>query len=203
MIRVNVALPSRRNESLSVHLSSSVKDLRILAQKSFGQSFLKLITPEGHALVDSLGSLQTAGIQDGDHLIAIALQARVAATSKAFALFGYGGDKIITWGHPSCGGDFPGLPGIQQLQAVQASAAAFAAVLADGSVATWGDPRHGGRSWAVQDRLRSVREIQANFHAFAAILLDGSVVTWGNETRGGNSSFVRDQLKGVQQVQAT
>ena len=65
----------------------------------------------------------------------------------------------MTWGHPSCGADLQGqMCGIQQLQA---SAAAFAAVLADGSVAAWGDPRHGGRSWAVQHRLKSVRAIQA------------------------------------------
>ena len=97
MIRVDVALPSGRNESLSLHPFSSVKDLRILAQKSLGQSFLKLLTAEGRALVDSLGSLQAAGIQDGDQLIAIALEARLAATSKAFAIFASGGDEIVTW----------------------------------------------------------------------------------------------------------
>ena len=48
--------------------------------------------------------------------------------------------------------------------------AAFAAILGDGSVVTWGDARFGGDSSAVQDQLRDVQQIQASHHAFAAIL---------------------------------
>ena len=55
---------------------------------------------------------------------------------------------------------------------------AFAAILADGSVVTWGAPEHGGDSRAVQDQLKNVQQIQASDSAFAAILDDGSVVTW-------------------------
>ena len=58
--------------------------------------------------------------------------------------------------------------------------AAFAAILGDGSVVTWGDADSGGDSSAVQDQLRDVQQIQASHTAFAAILGDGSVVTWGN-----------------------
>ena len=56
---------------------------------------------------------------------------------------------------------------------------AFAAILADGSVVTWGDEDFGGDSSAVQDQLRGVQQIQATHRAFAAILEDGSVVTLG------------------------
>ena len=80
---------------------------------------------------------------------------------------------------------------------------AFAAILADGSVVTWGDPDFGGDSSEVQDQLKIVQQVQGTFGAFAAILADGSVVTWGDPDFGGDSSEVQDQLKSVQQVQGT
>ena len=79
----------------------------------------------------------------------------------------------------------------------------FAAILADGSVVTWGREGSVGDSSEVQDQLKGVRQIQATDDAFAAILADGSVVTWGPARHGGDSSAVRDQLRGVQQIQAT
>eukprot|EP00439_Symbiodinium_sp_Y106_P085520 s55_g28.t2 len=79
---------------------------------------------------------------------------------------------------------------------------AFAAILGDGTVVTWGDDHNGGDSSAVQDQLRNVRQIQASSTAFAAILADGSVVTWGDSECGGDSSAAQDQLKNVQQIQA-
>ena len=74
---------------------------------------------------------------------------------------------------------------------------AFAAILADGSVVTWGYVRSGGDSSAVRDQLKGVQHIQATVPAFAAILADGSVVTWGDADRGGDSWAVRDQLRFV------
>eukprot|EP00439_Symbiodinium_sp_Y106_P032401 s4170_g3.t2 len=81
--------------------------------------------------------------------------------------------------------------------------AAFAAILGDGSVVTWGAARAGGDSRAVQDQLRNVQQIQASRFAFAAILGDGSVVTWGAAKDGGDSRAVQDQLRNVQQIQAS
>ena len=66
------------------------------------------------------------------------------------------------------------LKGVLQIQAADR---AFAAILEDGSVVTWGDADDGGDSSAVRDQLRSVQQIQATSQAFAAILADGSVVT--------------------------
>ena len=80
---------------------------------------------------------------------------------------------------------------------VQASGSAFAAILGDGSVVTWGAASYGGNSSSVQDQLKNVQQIQASFGAFAAILGDGSVVTWGDPQFGCDSSAVRDQLKNV------
>ena len=85
----------------------------------------------------------------------------------------------------------------------QATESAFAAILVDGSVVTWGDADCGGDGTAVRDQLKNVQQIQATKHAFAAIRGDGSVVTWGAADCGGDSSAVRDQLKNVQQIQST
>ena len=79
---------------------------------------------------------------------------------------------------------------------------AFAAILGDGSVVTWGHAGCGGDSSAVRNQLKNVQQIQSNGGAFAAILGDGSVVTWGHAASGGDSSTVQDQLKAVQQIQA-
>ena len=66
------------------------------------------------------------------------------------------------------------LKGVQQ---IQASKGAFAAVLTDGTVVTWGNEDQGGDSRAVQDQLQVVQHIRASSRAFAAMLADGSVVT--------------------------
>eukprot|EP00439_Symbiodinium_sp_Y106_P008321 s90_g1.t1 len=85
----------------------------------------------------------------------------------------------------------------------QASPDAFAAILGDGSVVTWGSTRSGGDSSSVQDQLKNVQQIQASSGAFAAILGDGSAVTWGAHSHGGDSRAVQHQLNNVQQIQAT
>ena len=46
-----------------------------------------------------------AGLQDDDHLTAVVQHAKLAATGKAFALWCFGGDKVVTWGSPQGGGD--------------------------------------------------------------------------------------------------
>ena len=79
---------------------------------------------------------------------------------------------------------------------MQATHSTFAAVLADGSVVTWGG---GSGIMQVQDKLKKVQQIRATHHAFAAILADGSVVTWGNGFCGGDSSQVQQEHQGVQQ----
>ncbi|CAE7939406.1 unnamed protein product [Symbiodinium sp. KB8] len=85
---------------------------------------------------------------------------------------------------------------------LQATRNAFAAILGDGTVATWGDADYGGDSSAVQHHLKNVQHIQASDRAFAAILEDGSVLTWGSSLFGGDSSAVKDELINVKQIQA-
>ena len=103
MIQVNVALPSGKRKSLTLEESSKVGDLRVLAQKAFWQGFLRLVAA-GRVLDDPEKLLNTAGIQDGDHLTAVAQQAKLAATEQAFALWCCGGDRLLTWGNRHFGG---------------------------------------------------------------------------------------------------
>ena len=79
---------------------------------------------------------------------------------------------------------------------------AFAALLGDRFVVTWGSADYGGNSRAVQERLRDVQQIQASHDAFAAIRSDGSVVTWGFPSLVPKQS-VQEQLRDVQQIQSS
>ena len=105
MLQVNVALPSGCSESLSLPQFSKVGNLRILAQRAFGLGIVKLITAEGHILADPEESLEAVGLRNGDHLTAVVLQPKLAATERAFALWCCGGHRIVTWGDRGFGGD--------------------------------------------------------------------------------------------------
>ena len=147
MLSVTVALPSGRSEEFSVPQSSNVGDLRVLAQNSFQLGFLRLVAAN-HRVLDPAQSLQIAGLEEGDCLTAIAMEAKVVTTNHAFALWCCGGCKVVTWGIY----DADSSEVQDQLRGVlhvQANAGAFAAILADGSVVTWGDPDYGSDSSAA------------------------------------------------------
>ncbi|CAE7290395.1 unnamed protein product, partial [Symbiodinium sp. KB8] len=88
---------------------------------------------------------------------------------------------------------------------VQAGRDAFAAILGDGSILTWGDAEDAEGSvfpnshFTLQDELQNVQQIQASASAFAVLLSDGTAVTCGES----NCSAVQDQLKTVKQIQAS
>ena len=193
-----MSLPSGRCETVSVLQCGSVADLKIAAQQALGQRFLRLAAPDGR-LLNKTELLQDSGFRDGGSIAAVAQQPKIAATKSAFALWCVRGDRVVTWGNPQFGVQDP-LNGVQQIFATDY---AFAAILTDGSVVTWGSPTFGGDSTAVQGQLNNVQQISATKGAFAAILTDGSVVTWGNPGFGGDSSAVQHQLKGVQQIYAS
>ena len=104
MLQLNVALPSGRSETFSLPQFSKVGDLRVLAQKSFQCGFLRLVTANNH-MVDPTESLQAAGLQEGDHLTAVATPVEVAATRGAIALWCCGGNQVVTRGDRTFGGD--------------------------------------------------------------------------------------------------
>ena len=195
--------------------------LECYGQLALGKEHLKLVTAKNRVLVDENKTLEEAEIQHGDCVIALALQPQLAATLHGFAAILADG-SVASW----CEED--DLKNVQSdtdtcwtflledtsflywrrtrdkltgVKHIQSTAAAFAAIMEDGSVVTWGNAYRGGHSSAVQDQLKGVEQIQATGGAFAAILEDGSVVTWGAARYGGDSSAVRDQLKGVKQIQ--
>jgi len=74
------------------------------------------------------------------------------------------------------------------------NADAFAAILKNGLVKTWGDRGNGGDSSDIDfdganDNLK-VTQIFSTASAFAALRSDGSVLTWGNNSNGGNSTGI-------------
>ena len=89
------------------------------------------------------------------------------------------------------------------MQQIQGNKGAFAAILSNGKVVTWGDPKRGGDCRSVTADLVGVHCIRASKGAFAAIPGCGSVITWGYARVGGDSSSVQDLLHGVAQISAT
>ena len=80
---------------------------------------------------------------------------------------------------------------------------AFAAILGDGSVVTWGDYRTGGNTTPIVDQLTHVQHIQASTFAFAAVRKDGSVVSWGSASGRGDRIAVPGQLQNVKHIQVS
>ena len=197
MLHINVSFPSGSGETLLLPEHSKVGDLKLLVRKTFSKGFLKLVTAQGRVLTDPEEPLQAA-VKDGEHLTAVAQGAIVAANPGAFALC-CGGNQIVAWGGFEFGAQRKlQLRNVQQVQST--TNGAFAAILADGSVAAWGNEHQGGDCSAVRDQLRNVQQLQATDGALAAILADGSVLTWGNSYNGGDCSAVVDQLRNVQQL---
>ena len=198
---LQVSLPSGRSETISVLRCGTVVDLKIAAQQSLGQCFLGLASCDGR-LLDLADPLRLYGLRNGDSITAVAQQPKIAATCNAFALWCDGGNRIVTWGVPQF--DSSRVQNqLRKVQQISGTGYAFAAILADGSVVTWGNPNHGGDSSRVQNQLKNVQHICGTASAFAAILEGGSVVTWGDPNYGGDSSRVQNQLKNVQHICGT
>ena len=92
---------------------------------------------------------------------------------------------------------------LKHVKIIDCTALAWAALLEDGNVVTWGHPGSGGFvSEDVEHRLRNVSKVIATDAAFAVLLADGSVVSWGDPDYGGDDADVRDQLTDVVQLHA-
>ena len=87
---------------------------------------------------------------------------------------------------------------------VAATHGAFAAILSDGSVVSWGHGELGGDCQSKQSREhpRNVWFLKTTDVAVAAVLGNGTVLTWGYAFHGGDSSSVQDQLQNVTHLQA-
>ena len=97
-----------------------------------GQGFLRLAAP-GSPDGCLLDADRLSGLQNGDSLAAIALQPKIAATCRAFALWVVGGGTVVTWGDPSFGGDSSTVRDrLKNVQDIYGAANVFLAFLADG-----------------------------------------------------------------------
>ena len=87
---------------------------------------------------------------------------------------------------------------LRNVQQIQANRRAFAAILGDGSVVTWGDAISGGNiasPGSGVDQLKNVQQIQALPGACAAVLADGSAVAWGGLHGAYDSGNVQGSAK--------
>eukprot|EP00435_Cladocopium_sp_Y103_P032429 s1634_g8.t1 len=82
-LQLNVSLPSGRSAALSLPLDGTVLDLKIAAQQSLGQAFLRLAAPNGR-LLNPTEPLQDSGLQDGDSITAVVQKLKAAATWATF-----------------------------------------------------------------------------------------------------------------------
>ena len=152
----SVSLPSGHCEDVVVAMNGTVGDLKMAVQRSLGRPFLRLAAADGRIL-NPTESLQSAGVENGSCIAAIAQQPKIAATQRAFALWCAGGDRIVTWGKSDSGGDSTAVQDqLRNVEQVHATNTAFAAILSNETVVTWGNPYSGGNSTAVQDQLRDV-----------------------------------------------
>ena len=197
---LRIVLASGREEVVAVPHDARVFALKEAAQRALQQGFLRLVA--GDQRLDGMQTLEAVGLRDGDSLTAVALQTRVAATERAFALWCPGGDQIVTWGDRSYGGDsFEASERFSKVQHVQATHRAFAAILGNGRVVTKGDAAYGGDSTDVD--LGNVQQLYSTLRAFAAVT-DGGVVTWGRADYGGEvPEGVQNQLRGVRHIHST
>ena len=139
MLQVKVTLLNGNPELLALPPSSTVQDVRTKAKQVFGKKYIKLITAKNRVLVDFEQTLEEAEIEDGECLTALVLQPQLAATNGAFALWCQGHSAIVTWGDADCGGDSSAVRDqLRSVQKIQATWHAFAAIVEDGSVVTWG-----------------------------------------------------------------
>ena len=108
-------------------------------------------------------------------------------------------NTLVAWGDPDYGGvtDLPDALDGKEVASVVANEAAFAALLTDGSVVTWGQGSYGGDSSYVASALdgtddaKDITSIVASGNGFAALRADGSVVSWG-------SGLLEDDMDGIQ-----
>ena len=89
------------------------------------------------------------------------------------------------------GGSFPGHTAYESR-----NKRAFAALLDDGSVVTWGDPKYGGNVDSIASVLDAdVTQIFSSSSGFLALKADNSLVLWGDGFTDENNSFVEIQLQ--------
>jgi hypothetical protein len=106
-------------------------------------------------------------------------------------------DNAGNTGTASLGDGFNVKPTISSLAS---NTGAYAAVMTNGKVVSWGDGSYGGDYTLVPAALKTgplyATSVVAAYYAFAAITNDGAVHAWGDSNYGGSTAAVANQLNG-------
>ena len=193
-ISVCVSLLSGRNAQIEVAPDLSLRELALQARRVLDVSGGARLLSSSGALLEGQ-TVGEAGLENGDVLTLQVCTIHIAAaTELVFA--GIRGDdgSVATWGEGCPEEDVVPKPThLVGVQLLAANSLAFAALLEDGSVMTWGKAESGGDSRSVEHQLVNVKDIKATRYrsdvfsaeaAFAALLQDGSVVAWGKKDAG-------------------
>ena len=203
MLYIHVAFPSGRHFLHAASPNCTVAAFSAWLRECHGCRFLRLVDTDA-TLLSAEDTLHMAGVRDGDQLTLVLQLPTLAATQKAFAQAGP--DFLQAWGNPFWGGDLEELPPRSfGYPILAATCHSFAAILADGSLFTWGDPLRGGHlpGDLLPDALQQpVVALQHTDTAFAALCRNGSVCAWGAPGAGGDIGSAQPELRDVIALQA-
>ena len=135
-------MPSGDGYSVELSPATLISELKAAAQRHF-QRRLKLIA-EGRQL-DLTATLREVGLEDGDVVAAVVQLGQLAATGKAFAWHGHGGEVVKVQEQ------------LRSVQQIQATDTAFAAIVESGAVVTW------GKSWRKQQPVKQLAKLLLPF----------------------------------------
>ncbi|CAK9107148.1 Ubiquitin-like domain-containing protein [Durusdinium trenchii] len=149
----------------------------------------KLVNAKGELLMGA--QLLRDVVQEDETLHATVRRPRIVSNRRAhaFACICMDG-SVLAWGAQAAGDCSHVRDQLKEVTSLSAIAGAFAALLENGEVVTWGDHIFGGDTSSLRSTLKEVREVQATAMAFAALRADGTVITWGSSHVGGNCSRV-------------
>ncbi|CAK9107054.1 Putative E3 ubiquitin-protein ligase HERC2 [Durusdinium trenchii] len=162
----------------------------------------KLVNAKGELLMGA--QLLRDVVQEDETLHATVRRPRIVSNRRAhaFACICMDG-SVLAWGAQAAGDCSHVRDQLKEVTSLSATAGAFAALLENGEVVTWGDHIFGGDTSSLRSTLKEVREVQATAMAFAALRADGTVITWGSSHVGGNCSRVQGHLRQVQKLFAS
>ncbi|CAJ1429638.1 unnamed protein product [Effrenium voratum] len=201
-LTLRVSLLSGEFVSVAAAPDTALRDLRRRAERKLARGIAALVW--GARLLEESGTLQEAGLQDGDALVATVQGARIETCRRSPAFFLVRGDgSVLTWGDCSLG-----VPELKAPRQICACSAGFAAVAADGSVLTWGHRRcclpEADLDLGDVKQLCATEEFRrVHQDAFAALRGNGSVATWGCRRLGGDSRRVQSRLRSVRLLAAS
>jgi hypothetical protein len=199
VFEVHVSLTSGKRKKFEISGDTTLNGLKALSQHAFNCGLLKIFST-AYIPIPCEEPLSQFNVSE---FTAVVVPVTMAASFDSFAMYTY--SNIVTWGKSVIPEQLDFQMREHKICKVATTDYAFAAVLGNGSVVSWGKHHFGSDSSLVQHRLKKVKDISATRVAFCALLEDGTVVTWGHPEAGGidesaDSSRVQDSLQNVKTV---